>query len=121
LKWWKEEGEWWYLQDNDPKHKSNKARDYFHNMGILCIDFPPYSPDLNPIENVWNMLKQNVNTHVDEYKDKGSKGPPTAQQYTECFKHEWKNFDTAKLQTLVNNMPARCLAVIASKGHKIKR
>jgi transposase len=44
---------WWFLQDNDPKHKSVLVRTWLFNHGIQCIDFPPYSPDLNPIENLW--------------------------------------------------------------------
>jgi hypothetical protein len=38
--------QWWFLQDNDPKHKSG-VQTWLHNNGISCIDFPPYSPDLN--------------------------------------------------------------------------
>ena len=67
------------------------------------------------------MLKCNVDTHVHEYKDKDSAGLPTVQQYINCFEHEWKNFDKAKLRALADEMPARCQAVVASRGHKIKR
>ena len=43
----------WQLQfDNDPKHKSKLAIDFLKNKKVDFIDWPPYSPGLNPTENV---------------------------------------------------------------------
>jgi len=54
--------EWWFLQDNDPKHKSTLVRTWLFNHGIQCIEFPPYSPDLNPIEHLWaDLARKNFN------------------------------------------------------------
>jgi hypothetical protein len=33
--------QWWFLQDNDPKHKSREVQTWVHNKGIACIDFCP--------------------------------------------------------------------------------
>jgi len=41
---------WWFQQDNAPQHTSRLAHRWFHNHGVDLLDFPPYSPDLNPIE-----------------------------------------------------------------------
>lgn len=35
--------------------------EWFENMGIELLEWPPYSPDLNPIEQLWFKLKQLVN------------------------------------------------------------
>ena len=56
-------GNWWFLQDNDPKHRSDIVQQWLFRNGVQCIDFPPYSPDLNPIENLWNDMKRQVEEH----------------------------------------------------------
>uniref|UniRef100_A0A1I7X8Z6 DDE_3 domain-containing protein n=1 Tax=Heterorhabditis bacteriophora TaxID=37862 RepID=A0A1I7X8Z6_HETBA len=55
----------WDGKDNDPKHTDKYTRDRFAKLGIKCVDWPPESPDLNPIEKVWHQLKHNLRT---EYK-----------------------------------------------------
>ena len=46
-----------FQQDNDPKHVSRVAQEFFNQNGINWLKTPPESPDLNPIENVWGYLK----------------------------------------------------------------
>lgn len=50
--------------DNAPFHKSKHIRDQLKKHGILervhLIAMPPYAPDENPIEHVWNTAKQAV-------------------------------------------------------------
>ncbi|CAF1083718.1 unnamed protein product [Brachionus calyciflorus] len=47
-------------QDNDPKHNSLLCRNFLDLNGVSWIKSPPKSPDLNPIELVWNELKNFV-------------------------------------------------------------
>ena len=49
-----------FMQDNDPKHTSRRAREFFADNGIEWWKTPPDSPDLNPIENVWHELKESI-------------------------------------------------------------
>jgi transposase len=102
-------GNWWLLWDNDKKHKSILVQTWLHRWGINRIDFPPYSPDLNPIENFWNDLKRRIETH-------------NATNIAELQEHimiEWNNTDPDFLAKIADSMPDRCRAVVASGGHKI--
>jgi transposase len=75
---------------------------------VQCIDFPPHSPDLNPIENLWNDLKRRVEKR-------------NARDIEELRLHideEWAATDTNLLARLSHSMPKRCKAVVANRGHK---
>ena len=102
--------QWRLLQDNDPKHKSRLVQEWLHNNGICVLDFPPYSPDLNPAEHLWADLKRRV-----EQKQAG-----TLEELQDALAAEWAATPLHTLATLAHSMPARCQAVIACKGEHTK-
>lgn len=53
-----------FQQDNDPKHTSYWAQDYFATKNINWLRTPASSPDLNPIELVWRSMKEHLRTYV---------------------------------------------------------
>jgi hypothetical protein len=46
------------MQDNALIHKAVIIRDFLEGNSIPKLEWPPYSPDLNPIEIVWAWLKE---------------------------------------------------------------
>ncbi len=53
-----------FMQDNDPKHTSRKAQDFFRSNRITWWRTPPESPDCNLIENLWHELKEYIRREV---------------------------------------------------------
>ena len=98
--------QWWFLQDNAPTHRANVAQTWLHNHGVNSLDFPPYSPDLNPIENLWQHLEKRVEARI----------PSEFEELQDVIADEWTKTPIDFLIKLAHSMPKRCLAVIAAGG-----
>jgi transposase len=99
---------WWYQQDNDPKHTSRIVQQWLFSHGIQMLDFPPYSPDLNPIENLWANLKPRVE----------ARNARNIDELEQHVQQEWVATDPTFLSRIVHSMPRRCKAVVQNSGHK---
>lgn len=55
------------VMDNYIIHKSDKTRQIIENTGAKLLFLPPYSPDLNPIENTWALIKQIIRFNQHRY------------------------------------------------------
>jgi len=103
-------GAWHLLHDNSPNHRADVVKDWLFRHGISMLDFPPYSPDLNPIENLIADVKRRQYQHVVSDVD----------ELQEAVIAEWNATDVRYLQKLVHSMPRRCAAVIEAKGYMTK-
>ena len=51
------------MQDNAPAHTSAVTMNEWRERSIITINWPPFSPDLNPIEHVWGSMKDYIQYH----------------------------------------------------------
>ena len=102
-------GNWRLQQDNDPKHTSRVAREFLDNNVPEVMDWPSNSPDLNPIENLWAIVKRNVELRQ----------PTNLTELDRFLGEEWKNIPNSMLINLVNSMPQRCREIIEKNGERI--
>ena len=55
------------IMDNTTFHKSAKTKKLIEQAGCQLLFLPPYSPDLNPIENFWAYLKKRIREIIDNF------------------------------------------------------
>lgn len=104
--------QWMILHDNDKKWRNYKVRDYTFNQCIIQVNdsiWPAYSPDLNPIENLWAELSRKV----------FAKHPSTVQLLKQYTIEEWAKIPQTLIADLVNSMVKRAELCIAAGGAKI--
>ncbi len=101
---------WVMQQDNDPKHTSKKAKEWFLRNKIEVMEWPAQSPDLNPIENLWADIKKNIS----------NSNPRNSKQLWEITKSAWVSIPVERFQNLINSMPRRMCAVLKAKGYTTK-
>ena len=101
---------WWFLHDNYKKFTSGLVKKWCFDNGIQCLDFPPYSPDLNPIEHIWVDLKKAVE----------KRNPQSLLDLKQIIPDEWSKISEFRCAKLVSSMKRRCENVIANNGFRTK-
>jgi hypothetical protein len=97
----------WILQeDNDPKHRSTKSMNWKERNQINVLPWPACSPDLNPIENVWAVMKHKIS----------EKKPTTINKLKQEINKSWEEFQSDYAENLVRSMENRITSCILSHG-----
>ena len=96
-----------FMQDNDPKHTSRKAKCFFEDEGINWWQAPPESPDLNPIENLWHELKEYIQREV---------MPTTKTQLIQGIVQFWATVDREKCCRYIGHLNKVIPKVIDCSG-----
>ena len=60
-----------FMQDNARIHTAKKVTEWFKEEGVVVLNQPPYSSDLNPIKHLWAQLKQWIHDHHPELLNMG--------------------------------------------------
>lgn len=103
-----EHKEWIFMQDGASCHTSRKAKEFLVRSKLELLSWHGNSPDINPIENMWALLKTKT----------AMKGLTTTRAILESLIHTWHHDpEMATLcKTLVHRMPRRVAAVIKAHG-----
>ncbi|GFU38487.1 transposable element Tc3 transposase [Trichonephila clavipes] len=100
--------EFLFMDDNARPHRANIVNEYLQSEDITRVDWPAYSPDLNPIEHVWGMLGRRIAAR---------QPPPTClPELRRALLGEWCNIPQYQIDNLILSMPMHCKACIASSG-----
>lgn len=98
-----------FQQDNDPKHTSYLVKEWLlYNCKQLHT--PPQSPDLNPIEHVWDLLDKRIRKHKISSKE----------SLKNALSMEWQKISQNDTTRLVRSMRRRLQAVIDAGGGPTK-
>ena len=109
-----------FMHDNAPCYKDHRVGDLLQKHSIPVMCWPPQSPDLNPIENLWPGLKHHFHKRFLELGLCPSTNVAAIEKYCRMIRESWTEVDRKLLQRLIESMPGRVAAVIAANGGSTK-
>ncbi|GIY13323.1 transposable element Tcb1 transposase [Caerostris darwini] len=98
----------WYQDNNATCHVARRTLDWYVNNSVKRMEWPAQSPDLNPIEHLWDELDRRLRACTPLSKSK--------PELWNFLLNIWKEIPLATMTNLVESMPRRVAAVIAAKG-----
>ena len=104
--------EYEFQQDNAPVHTSKLTKTFFDDSNINLMKWPGQSPDLNPIEHLWDELERRI---------RKQKPPPKNEaELFRLLQTEWEKIPENVYQNLILSMNDRVKAVLKAKGYATK-
>ena len=97
-----------FQQDNARPHVARICMDFLGEEDIDVLNWPPYSPDMSPIEHLWDVLDKRVRRR--------DPVPENVRQLRVALQEEWDNIPQATIDNLVMSMRRRCTALRDANG-----
>ena len=98
-----------FMQDGARCHTAFKAMTFIRQKVKVISEWPPNSPDLNPIEMLWSILKYTVK----------SRSPKNLQELEEAIEFAWSSLKQETIDALVSSFRDRLLLVLENEGKSI--
>ena len=93
-----------------PAHTAKSTNTGFNNHGIIVLDWPANSPDLNPIENPWGIVQRKMR----------DSRPNNTDELKATIRVTWASITPQQCHRLIASMPCHIDAVINAKGAPTK-
>ena len=99
-----------YLQDSATSHTARLCMDCIRANNIVLVEWPGNSPDLNPIENLWAIMKQKLLSMDNR----------TREKLIDNIKKVWTENSQEMLEKLARSMPKRIQDCLKYNGGSTK-
>ena len=97
-----------FQQDNARPHVAAVCRDFLQTENVDVMNWPACSPDLSPIEHLWDALDRRVRQRLP--------APANIGELRQALTEEWQNIPQATIDRLIGSMRRRCVAVQRANG-----
>ncbi len=84
-----------FQQESAPAHTAKGTKSWFNDHGVTVLDWPTNSPDLNPIENLWGIVKRKMR----------DTRPNNADDLKAAIKATWASITPEQCHRLITSMP----------------
>lgn len=101
-----------FMDDNARPHRTRAVQQALENGNIARLEWPAMSPDLNPIEHVWDYVSRAIFNR--------NNPPRNTQELIVAVTEEWDNIPQAVINNLIIGMHRRVDALIRSRGGNTK-
>ena len=105
-----------FLQDGDPRQNSKAAQNSMASINCEMFSIPPRSPDFNPVENIFHLVRKQLHRDAREQEIKQE----TYKDFSNRVKSTIENFPVDIIDKTIESLPKRLIHAIESKGERTK-